>query len=59
MLCNLGIWIDRLERLVRLELKKFPEFVQAAEPPVPRLLHAEYLNCAEDFRDVIGPEGAC
>jgi hypothetical protein len=42
---------------MRLELEKFPELVQAAESPVPCLLHPEDLDCAEDFRDIIGPEG--
>jgi hypothetical protein len=42
---------------MRLELKEFPELIEASESPVTSLLHPEYLNSTKNFRDIVSPKG--
>lgn len=58
-LSNVGVRVDVLELLVRLQAKVLPELVQACHVPLACLDYAEDLNSAHGLRDVPPAKRPC
>ena len=58
ILCDLGIGVEALKRLMRLKIEELGKFIQGGAAPLASLLYFEDLHGTKYDGDVVGAERA-